>query len=151
MTTHASSSRGSARLRRMLVSVLMIVLPLSAFAEGSIGFKEDLIPLFRNKPALERFVLATFTITGAPEGTRISTDAIPALAGTRIGPYSVPVTWQDHGSPIAATLTIYTTQQFYDKNGKALESDLRQAVRVAEQVDSIDVEPLPSTAPDTPQ
>ncbi|WP_269509022.1 hypothetical protein [Burkholderia sp. IMCC1007] len=126
------------------------ILPLPAFADGSIGFKEDLLPLFRNKPTLERFVLATFTITGAPEGTRISTDAIPALAGTRIGPYSVPVTWQDHGYPVAATLTIYTTQQFYDKHGAALESDLRTAVRVAEQVDSIDVEPLPASDRDIP-
>ncbi|WP_372437886.1 hypothetical protein ACCM60_07070 [Pseudomonas chlororaphis subsp. aureofaciens] len=128
----------------------MAVFPLPAFAEGSIGFKEDLLPLFHNKPTLKRFVLATFTITGAPEGARISTDAIPALAGMRIGPYSVPVTWQDHGYPIAATLTIYTTQQFYDQDGKALESDLRQAVRVTEQVDSIDVEPLPSIDRDTP-
>ena len=134
----------------MLVCVLMVLLPLPASAEGSIGFKEDLHPLFRNKPMLERFVLATFTITGAPEGTRISTDAIPALAGTRIGPYSVPVTWQDHGYPIAATLTIYTTQQFYDKDGTALESDLRQAVSVTEQVDSIDVEPLPANDRDAP-
>lgn len=140
---HASSSKGSAQLRGMLVGLLLALAPLSAFSEGSVGFKEELLPLFRNKPMLERFILATFEITGSPEGIRISGEAIPALAGTRIGPYSVPVTWREQGNPVSARLTIFTTQEFYDKNGRPLKGELKEAVRVVELVDSIDVEPTP--------
>ncbi|VWB29267.1 hypothetical protein BLA6993_01244 [Burkholderia lata] len=140
---HAPDSTSGMRtgIRRILAATLLTLLPLSGFAEGSVGFNEDVLPLFHNKPALEHFVLATFEIRGAALGIRISGEAIPGLSGARIGPYTVPVDWSDHGKPVPATLTIYTTQTFYDSNGRTLEGDLTKAVKVAEQVDSISVDP----------
>ncbi|VWC57605.1 hypothetical protein BLA17378_01804 [Burkholderia aenigmatica] len=140
---HAPESTSHTRngLRRVLAALLLTLLPLTGFAEGTVGFRDDILPLFRNKPALGRFVLASFEIRGAAVGIRLSGAAIPGLSGARIGPYTVPVDWRDHGKPVPATLTIYTTQTFYDSHGRTLEGDLTQAVKVVEHVDSISVDP----------
>ncbi|MBZ5789644.1 hypothetical protein K8353_05935 [Burkholderia contaminans] len=141
MNTQGAKSRERIGLRNVLAAMLLALLPLPGFAEGTVGFNEDILPLFRDKPTLERFVLATFEVRGAPVGIRIAGDAIPGLSGARVGPYTVPVNWSDHGRPVAATLTIYTTQVFYDSHGRTLEGDLKEAVKVVEQVDSISVDP----------
>lgn len=91
---------------------MQCVAPTPGHSEGSVGFKEELLPLFRSKPMLGRFVLATFEVTGSPMGVRISEETIPALSGTRVGSYRVPVTWHEDGKPRAAVLTINTTQVF---------------------------------------
>mgnify|MGYP007104980002 FL=1 len=100
-----------AQIRHALFCLLLLCVPPSALAEGSVRFKEDILPLFARQPMLERFVLAAFDIPASVEGIRVSQDAMPALAGTRIGPYSMPVLWKDQGNAVAVMLTclLYTS------------------------------------------
>ena len=127
-------------IKKLLATLLMCVSTV-AFAEGSVSFKNYIVPILQKQPMLARFVLESFTVVGDPMGVRIGDEAIPGLGGGRIGPYRVNVIWHSTKGDVPAVLVINTIPTFFDKDGHLLGDDDRTAMKVTEAVDSISLEP----------
>ena len=119
----------------------LLLLPLTSIADGSVNFKDHLVPILQKKPLLLRFVQETFTLDGDPTGVRIANEAAPGLGGTRLGPYAIPVIWHSAKGDVRAVLTLNTTATFYDGHGHVLGDDIRGATSVSESPDSISLAP----------
>jgi hypothetical protein len=126
---------------KRLLAILLLFAPILAFADGSVSFRNDLLPILQKQPLIARFVTESFTVVSDPWGIRIGNEAIPGLGGARIGPYRMNVIWHSPKGSVPAVLIVNTVPTFYDKDGHPLGDDYRTATKVTEVVDSISLEP----------
>ncbi|SFO94058.1 hypothetical protein SAMN05216567_103415 [Variovorax sp. OK605] len=125
----------------LALSVLCLAV-LPAWADGTVSFKADVLPMLKAKPAFEKFLLGTLQVTDAGSGTRISDQAMPRLGGTRMGPYEFMATWHDASGDVPVTLIVQTNTRFLDSAGREIKTgSLKQAARLQETFDSIQIEP----------
>lgn len=112
------------------------------WADGTVSFKADVLPMLKAKPAFEKFLLGTLQITDAGSGTRISDQAMPRLGGTRMGPYEFMATWHDASGDVPVTLIVQTNTRFLDSAGREIRNgSLKQAATLQETFDAIQIEP----------
>lgn len=127
-------------MKKMIVSLLLFI-PLNAFADGSVSFKADILPILKKQPLVAQFVTESFSVVSDPEGVRIGDTVIPSLGGARIGPYTMDVVWHSRKGDVPAELTINTKNSFFDKDGNQLTSDLHTAAKVSQEFDSFSLQP----------
>lgn len=131
------------RCRTVLVAVgVLFFAVMPAWADGSVSFQSDVLPMLKAKPEFERFLLGTLKVNDAGSGTRISDLAMPHLGGTRMGPYEFPASWRDAGGDVPVTLVIDTDVKFFDKAGREIrDGRLKQATRLRETFSGMQIEP----------
>lgn len=111
------------------------------WADGTVSFETDILPMIRARPEFEKFLLGTLKVTDAGSGTRISEQAMPHLGGARMGPYEFRATWHSSNGDVPVTLIIDTNTKFFDRAGREIRNgSLKQAVSVKETFDSIEIE-----------
>ena len=120
--------------------LLLLLITVNAYAEGSVFFEKDIVPILKTRPEFYRFIIANFKLSDDPYGIRISNEASPALGGARIGPYTVGATWHSPKGDVPIKLIINTKIKFYNKKGREID-DIKRAVRYTETLDSIELEP----------
>lgn len=130
-------------MRLALGALCLLAAALPAWADGTVSFKSDVLPLLKAKPAFEKFLLGTLQIDDAGLGTRIADQAMPRLGGSRMGPYEFTATWHDaNGDDVPVTLIVQTNTRFLDSAGREIRNgSLKQAARLQETFDSIQIEP----------
>jgi hypothetical protein len=129
------------RAVRIAVSVLCLA-AMPAWADGTVSFQSDVLPMLKAKPAFERFLLGTLKVDDAGSGTRISDLAMPHLGGARMGPYEFQASWRDAGGDVPVTLVIDTDVKFFDKTGREIRNgSLKQATRLQETFSGVQIEP----------
>jgi hypothetical protein len=112
-----------------------------AWADGTVSFETDMLPMIKARPEFEKFLLGTLKITDAGSGTRISEQAMPHLGGARMGPYEFRATWHSSNGDVPVTLIIDTNTKFFDRAGREIRNgSLKQAVSMKETFDSIEIE-----------
>jgi hypothetical protein len=112
-----------------------------AWADGTVSFETDMLPMIKARPEFEKFLLGTLKITDAGSGTRISEQAMPHLGGARMGPYEFRATWHSSNGDVPVTLIIDTNTKFFDRAGREFRNgSLKQAVSMKETFDSIEIE-----------
>jgi hypothetical protein len=130
------------RYRAVLIAISLLWLAAApAWADGSVSFQSDILPMIKARPEFEKFLLGTFKITDAGFGTRISDQAMPHLGGARMGPYAFPATWHGVGGDVPITLVVDTDIKFFDRAGREIKNGrLKQAVSMKEAFGSIEIE-----------
>lgn len=104
--------------RTVLVAVSVLCsATMPAWADGSVSFQSDILPMIKVRPEFEKFLTGTLKITDAGLGTRISDQAMPRLGGARMGPYEFQASWQGPGGDVPITLVIDTDVKFFDRGG----------------------------------
>lgn len=130
------------RLIKLLSCALLLGLAATAQAEGTVDFKDDVLPMLNHQPVFARFLLGTFSIDDTGWGVRIGEQAMPRLGGARMGPYRFQARWHSGQGDEPVTLVIETTVKFYDREGREVrDGDLRRAAKLIEEFDSIKVKP----------
>jgi len=100
-------------MRLALGALCVLAAALPAWADGTVSFKADVLPLLKAKPAFEKFLLGTLKIDDAGLGTRIADQAMSRLGGSRMGPYEFTATWHDaNGADVPVTLIVQTNTRF---------------------------------------
>ena len=130
-------------MRLALGALCVLAAALPAWADGTVSFKSDVLPLLKAQPAFEKFLLGTLQIDDAGLGTRIADQAMPRLGGSRMGPYEFTATWHDaNGADVPVTLIVQTNTRFLDSAGREIRNgSLKQAARLQETFDSIQIAP----------
>jgi len=97
------------RLANGLVAALLwaLLVPV-VHAEGSVSFKDDIVPILKSRPAFKDFILQTFSVTDTGWGIRIDSPTMPHMRGTRIGPYKFQAIWHGPHGDAPVTLVIDT-------------------------------------------
>ena len=136
------------RFYQSSIAVLIVAafsfIPAQVWAEGSVGFEEDVLPILKFRPFFEKFILETFKMryNGNGWGVRIGNEAIPHLGGARIGPYKFQATWRDSNGDIPITLTINTNIKFFNRVGREIkDGNLVRAYSRKETLYSIEIGP----------
>jgi hypothetical protein len=130
-------------MRLALGALCVLAAALPAWADGTVSFKSDVLPLLKAQPAFEKFLLGTLQIDDAGLGTRIADQAMPRLGGSRMGPYEFTATWHDaNGNEVPVTLIVQTNTRFLDSAGREIRNgSLKRAARLQETFDSIQITP----------
>ena len=124
-----------------LSALLSAAMP--AWADGTVSFETDMLPMIKARPEFERFLLGTLKITDTGFGTRISDRAMPHLGGARMGPYKFEATWHGPNGDVPITLIIDTDTRFLDKAGREIKgSRLEQAFSLKETFSAVEIEPV---------
>lgn len=115
---------------------------MPAWADGTVSFQSDVLPMLKAKPEFERFLLGTLKVNDTGSGTRISNQAMPHLGGARMGPYEFQASWRDAGGDVPVTLIIDTEVKFFDKAGREITSGgLKKAISFRETFAGMEIEP----------
>lgn len=113
-----------------------------AYADGSVSFSTDIIPIMKSRPLFERFVTRSFSISDVGWGVRIDSPTMPHMGGARMGPYKFQAIWHSENGNIPITLLINTKTKFFDdKHNEIMGDDLRKTTSIKETLDSIEIEP----------
>ena len=128
---------------RRIALLVVLSIPLLAFADGTVSFQNDVIPILMQRPFFAKILLDTFQFKDTVIATTIGRQVSPGLALDRAGPYRVLARKKsDKGTVYDMIVVINTTIHFLDKSGKETESP-RNAVRLREDFDSIEIDPIP--------
>lgn len=124
--------------------LLSILLAASTWAQvgGSI-LLDDVRPILSQRRVLTGRLLEPLELSEEGEATRIGSSVIPALAGTRIGPYVFPAKMEGVKSAYNLEVVVNTEAFFFDKKGALVGkwedgqfegswNDLKRAVTVKE-------------------
>jgi hypothetical protein len=134
--------RLSTRFRNLLAIVCGLAAASSAYADGSVSFHADVLPIMQGRPLFQQFILQTFVVSDAGWGTRIDSPTMPKLGGARMGPYRFQAIWHAPDGDRPVTLIVVTRVRFFDdQHREILSDDLRKAATISETLDSIEVEP----------
>ncbi len=121
--------------------IVLTLLAAHAWADGTVSFQSDVLPLLKTRPAFQAFMLEAFTVNDAGTGTRISDQAIPHLGGARIGPYKFNAIWHSPSGDKPVTLVIDTDTKFFNRAGREItDGRLRRAVELKEAFSAIEIE-----------
>jgi len=104
---------------------------------------DEVRPILSQRKVLTSRLLEPLELKGEGGATRIGSSVIPALAGTRIGPYVFPAKMEGVRSAYNLEVVVSTEVYFFDKYGKLMGkwedgqfdgswSDLRRAVSLRE-------------------
>ena len=126
---------------------VLFVVPLLSLAGGSVDFKTDVAPLLQGHPEFQAELKGIrFDQLGA--GERVSGRVAPALGGQRVGPYDFVAATKSS----SVRVHFETAVRFFDAEGRRLAEvrdgqwdgteDLRNAVRIEEEVTLISVKPV---------
>jgi hypothetical protein len=127
----------------IVVFSLFALLTATVYAEGSVGFQENVISIIKTRPIFEKFILNTFQMKyrGNGWGIRISNETMPHLGGARIGPYTFDATWRGPNGTASVTLVVNTRIKFFDRIGREIKNGyLISAYSFKETLDTIEVE-----------
>ncbi|WP_143808852.1 hypothetical protein [Paraburkholderia susongensis] len=128
-------------IRAMIAASLGIGAAQFAYADGSVSFALDIIPMMKGRPIFEQFIAQSFSITDTGWGIRIDSPTIPHMGGARIGPYRFNAIWHSPKGDVPVTLIIDTKTQFFDAHHREITGDdLREATSITETLDSIEIE-----------
>jgi len=134
-------STGKYFLHVMLAGCLGVGEIPFAYADGSVSFTSDVIPMMKNRPIFEQFITQSFSITDTGWGIRINSPTMPHMGGARMGPYRFNAIWHSQKGDVPVTLIIDTKTQFFDTHHREIiGGDLRKTTSITETVDSIEVE-----------
>lgn len=135
-------------LKTLIPAFLLFLLlgPSSAFADGSVRFEDDVLPLLHSRPDLQA-ALRDVEFPWFGVGRRISGRICPGLAGERTGPYVFRAVYRQT-EEVEVRFSTYT--RFYDNHGKLLgetdgdmlDFDLENATRLEEEVTAVAISPL---------
>ncbi|MGF6939731.1 hypothetical protein OKW41_008893 [Paraburkholderia sp. UCT70] len=114
----------------------------TAYAEGSVSFNDNIVPMLNNRPQFKEFILQSFSVTDTGWGVRIDSLTMPQMGGARMGPYRFQAIWHSPHGGTPITLVIDTKTEFFDSHRQQITgSDLRETTSITETLDSIGVEP----------
>lgn len=130
--------------------------PSLTFADGTVRFSEDVLPLLKANPQLSEPLLRQFEIEEWGTAQRIGYRACPALAGKRLPPYVFRAKARA-GDQAEYTLVVNSNVDFYGpeenlvyqiRDGLPDDNDehLAEAVSLREAVSSIEL--LPASPPE---
>ncbi|MEX3853193.1 hypothetical protein AB3X94_03890 [Paraburkholderia sp. BR10923] len=122
-----------------LVGALLIP---TAYADGSVSFHGDIVPMLKARAELEQFITENFSVTDTGWGNRIGSATMPHMGGARMGPYKFQAVWHRSHGDVPVTLIIDTKIRFLDRHQhEIVGGDLRETRSVSETLDSIEIEP----------
>ena len=133
--------------RHARTALLVFICGSGAFAQGSAGFRENLLPLLKKNPIFARFILTSFEFYGETGyANRLGNEAAPHLGGARIGPYEFPACYVKDQQRVPVTLVVNTNIRWWYKDGSEAKGNvlhLDKAVRFEEKLDSIEIKAFP--------
>jgi hypothetical protein len=135
-------------MKRKLLLTLLLLIPLIAYAGGTVSFEKDVKPILMQRPAFAKVLLDTFEFRNTVQAETVGREVSPALALTRMGPYRVFAKKKGE-TEYSMVIQINTTAHFLDSSGKETKV-LAKAVSLHEDFDSIEIDPLPETAKPAP-
>lgn len=127
-----------------MVFLTSVLLAVSVWANvGGSVLLDDVRPILSQRKVLTGRLLEPLELSGEGEATRIGSSVIPALAGTRIGPYVFPAKMEGVRSAYNLEVVVTTEVYFLDKYGKVMGkwedgqfegswNDLKRAVSLKE-------------------
>lgn len=120
----------------------------SCFADGSVDFEQQILPLINQRPFFAKFLSQTFEFEKDAIGVTIGADVSPKLALTRVGPYRICAKLRSPpgGDSCSVQVVIDTNTRFFDQNGKEVDGP-QGAQSVKEDFYAIEVNPPPNQAP----
>ncbi|MGF6541334.1 hypothetical protein [Paraburkholderia youngii] len=129
-------------VQRFITTLIGVLLIPAAYADGSVSFHGDIIPMLKERAQFEQFISEDFTVTDTGWGTRIDSATMPHMGGARMGPYKFQAAWHSPHGDVPVTLIIDTKIRFLDRYGhEIMGGDLRETRSVSETFDSIEIEP----------
>ena len=121
---------------------VLSVIAAPVWADGSVSFTADVLPLIKARPTFKKFIDESFDITDAGWGIRIGNEAMPHLGGARMGPYEFQAVWHSREGDVPVTLVIDTDIKFFDGKGREIQNGrLERAFSFKETFSSIEIEP----------
>jgi hypothetical protein len=135
-------------MKRKISLLLLLFIPLIAFAGGTVSFEKDVKPILMQRPAFAKVLLDTFEFRNTVQAETVGREVSPALALTRMGPYRVFAKKKGEAE-YSMVIQINTTAHFLDSSGKETKV-LAKAVSLHEDFDSIEIDPLPEAAKPAP-
>ncbi|WP_143040714.1 hypothetical protein [Paraburkholderia caballeronis] len=125
----------------VIVATGLIAVP-AAYADGSVSFKEDIVPMLNERPQFKKFILQSFSVTDAGWGIRVDSPTMPHMGGARMGPYKFQAIWHSPTGDTPITLVIDTKIEFFDSHHRQITGDdLRATTSITEMLDSIEIDP----------
>jgi hypothetical protein len=117
----------------------------SCFADGTIDFEKQVLPLIKQRPFFAQFLLQTFQFEKDAIGVTIGADVNPKLALARIGPYQVCARLRSAPGSDSCSIQVVidTDAHFFDENGKEVDGP-GGAQTVKEDLYAIEVNPPPN-------
>ena len=123
----------------ILIGTLLIP---TAHADGSVSFRDNIVPMLKERAQFERFINEEFSVADTGWGTRIDSPTMPHIGGTRMGPYRFQAMWHSPHGDVPVMLIIDTKIRFLDKHEHEITGgDLRATRSISETLDSIEIEP----------
>ncbi|HEY2021548.1 hypothetical protein [Paraburkholderia sp.] len=133
---------GFRTIQGLIVGLFCALLVPTAYAEGSISFIDNILPMLKERPQFKDFIAQSFSVTDTGWGIRIDSPTMPHMSGARMGPYRFQAIWHSPHGDTPVTLVIDTKTEFFDSHRRQITgSDLRGATSISETLDSIEVEP----------
>jgi hypothetical protein len=130
------------RVSAYLIPLLSTVAAPLAYADGSVSFRDNIEPMFKDRPQFKQFIEESFSINDTGWGTRINSPTMPNMGGARMGPYRFQATWHSHHGDVPVTLVVDTKIQFFDSRHREIQGgDLRATRSISETLDSIEIDP----------
>lgn len=120
----------------------------NCFADGSVSFDEQVLPIINQRPFFANFLLQTFEFDKNAVAVTIGPNVSEKLGSTRIGPYRVCARLRSAplSDPCSTQVVIDTDTHFLDKDGKEVDGP-EGAQSVRESFYAIEVDPPLNQAP----
>lgn len=119
----------------------------NCFANGTVNFQEQVLPLINQRPFFAQFLSQTFVFEKDAVGATVGTNVSRKLGLTRIGPYRVCARLRGSTGSDSCSLQVVidTDTHFLDKNGNEIDGP-EGAESVKEDFYAIEVNPPPGQA-----
>ncbi|WP_321955142.1 hypothetical protein [Paraburkholderia bannensis] len=127
---------------RIVMLCLIGYFPAECFADGTVDFKSQVIPIINQRPFFANFLNETFEFQNSAVAVTIGSNVSSELGLTRIGPYRVCAKMRNdkQANSCAMEVVIDTNTHFFNKDGKEIDGP-EGAVSVKEDFLGIEVNP----------
>ncbi|MFM0224092.1 hypothetical protein [Paraburkholderia dipogonis] len=117
----------------------------SCFADGTVDFEQQVLPLINQRPFFAQFLTQTFVFEKDAVGTTVGANVSQKLELTRVGPYRVCARLRSSPSSDSCSVQVVidTDTHFFDKNGREIDGP-QGAQSVKEGFYAIEVNPPPN-------
>ncbi|WP_143136889.1 hypothetical protein [Burkholderia ubonensis] len=132
------------KLMRMRLMIVCLIgsFAVSCFADGTVDFREQVLPIINQRPFFANFLKKTFEFEGSAIGVTIGSNVSEKLGLVRIGPYRVcaKIRGDAQSGACEMQVVIDTNPHFYDEHGKEIDGP-EGAWSVKEDFLGIEVDP----------
>ncbi|WP_243050497.1 hypothetical protein [Dyella sp. RRB7] len=125
--------------------ILSLTCAGNCFADGTVDFQKQVLPIINQRPFFSEFLLKTFEFDNSAIGVTIGSNVSEKLGLERIGPYRVcaRLRGSDQSKSCGMQIVIDTDPHFFDKSGKEIDGP-EGAQSVKEDFFAIEVNPPPN-------